>query len=1118
MLPSYCLRCGTAFLVLAISSVACAADDDIVVMLRDVPADGLVIGRVDLTNALAAGGKSFVPPMTFKAVGPAGQAIAAQFVPDSQFDPKKRAAGTLVLQLPDPTIARVRLTVDDSKPAAAASAVKSWDGVVKNKFFAVVHRADRSAGLPSQVTFAADGHVVPLRWNDRLYHQQRGGFPMANDPKATVQRVAAGPLCDVVRVTARFVSSGQDAASSPTVVYDWCYFADRPCVYVRAQVAQSAPTLWHEVHVLEMTYAAKLFPQWAAGDPKAAGTLADTKKTTPGREWAAIHDGRHGIGMFACGQPLLYDAGDGSYLQAHTELAWQPWETTQRDSSAWLWIGADEKPVAAMQKTVEGFRPPKDPVVTIASLRDKIEAARKALAATPAAERAQRIRDVVAAEQLELQGRYQESEAMLAHSLPGGWQWLESGDLGLLVEATSKGISLVTLVDQKAAQSLTAAKTLPLFSIALRNAKTREERTVVANAGWNVAQIEPVDGGLSLRWQLPTAKGLGALKVEARVVADPATGSLRWRLNVAGAASPWSLRHVVFPAVAVADLGPRTAVLYPMGSGKVVYDPWTAESGYAGRYPSGWVSMQFMAAYREAGKTGLYVAVHDPWGSTKELRVAPRPEDRSVALSFEHPVPDTGRPGAPFTLCGEAVWQALRGDWFDASMIYRDWVRKEARWYPKLSANGRDDTPQWMRELCVWALDNGPREACVPNVKEFVKALGAPVGVHWYCWHGNPFDNDYPHYFPTTPGFAQGVDELQKAGVSVMPYINGRLWDTRDRGLEDFEFTKVALPAVTKDDAGKPFIESYGSKEKDGSDVRLGVMCPATDLWAKKLREVVLRLFGECGVRGVYIDQIAAAAPTLCCDPSHGHPLGGGHWWTEGYWRLLEAIRKAKPADRILTTECNGEPFIRFFDGYLTWHWQYDGQVPAFPAVYGGSIQMFGRNFAGGDTKNLALRMKVGQALVFGEQIGWIGSTIVREKENADFLRQAVHLRRKLVRYFYAGEMARPPKLAGDMPKVRADWQWGGAAMWVTTDAVLTGAWREPQAKRVVLLFANVGDKPIAARLRYDMREAGLTAGSVKVAQITPTSDEAPSASPPTVDRVMTFPPRAVVALEVTEP
>ena len=126
----------------------------------------------------------------------------------------------------------------------------------------------------------------------------------------------------------------------------------------------------------------------------------------------------------------------------------------------------------------------------------------------------------------------------------------------------------------------------------------------------------------------------------------------------------------------------------------------------------------------------------------------------------------------------------------------------------------------------------------------------------------------------------------------------------------------------------------------------------------------------------------------------------------------------------MLTTECNAEPFLRWFDGYLTWHWQYDGQVPAFPAVYGGAIQMFGRAYRGGDTRDLALRMKSGQQLVFGEQIGWIDPSVVDQPENAEFLRQVVRLRWQLRRYFYAGEMLRPPRLTGDIPTVRADWQW----------------------------------------------------------------------------------------------
>ena len=42
---------------------------------------------------------------------------------------------------------------------------------------------------------------------------------------------------------------------------------------------------------------------------------------------------------------------------------------------------------------------------------------------------------------------------------------------------------------------------------------------------------------------------------------------------------------------------------------------------FTGTYPSGWTTMQFLAAYGRVGQTGLYLAVHDPWGSTKDLLV-----------------------------------------------------------------------------------------------------------------------------------------------------------------------------------------------------------------------------------------------------------------------------------------------------------------------------------------------------------------------------------------------------------------------------------------------------------------------------------------------------------------
>jgi hypothetical protein len=527
--------------------------------------------------------------------------------------------------------------------------------------------------------------------------------------------------------------------------------------------------------------------------------------------------------------------------------------------------------------------------------------------------------------------------------------------------------------------------------------------------------------------------------------------------------------------------------------------------------------MQFMAAYDETQPTGLYFANHDPWGSTKDLLVESRPAQNAVVLAFDHPVPDMGKPGNSFELSGVAVWQLLRGDWFDAAVTYRDWVRREAKWFPKLDQGRRLDTPEWMRELSVWALSGGPSSNCVPEVQAFTDFVSPPAAVHWYNWHEIPFDNDYPHYFPTKPGFADGVRELQSKSTFVMPYINGRLWDSRDERTNDFEFTKVALAAVSKNEKGEPFLETYGSKETDATPVRLGVMCPTTQLWQQKVRDIVLRLMNECGVKGVYIDQIAAAAPTLCSDASHGHPLGGGHWWTEGYWKMLDSIRRAMPKDCMLTTECNGEPFIRLFDGYLTWHWQYDGQVPAFPAVYGGAIQMFGRSYGGGPTRDLALRMRVGQQLVYGEQIGWISPGVVKEQDNAGFLRQAVQLRRKVVGFFNSGEMARPPKLTGTIPRVRADWQWGGVS-WVTTDAVLTGAWHLPLQKRVILLFVNVSTDPVNANVEFDARSCGLDAPLLKVQTHLPVGSGETFTSPPLIQRREVFTPQTAWAWEISPP
>jgi hypothetical protein len=188
--------------------------------------------------------------------------------------------------------------------------------------------------------------------------------------------------------------------------------------------------------------------------------------------------------------------------------------------------------------------------------------------------------------------------------------------------------------------------------------------------------------------------------------------------------------------------------------------------------------------------------------------------------------------------------------------------------------------------------------------------------------------------------------------------------------------------------------------------------------------------------------------------------------------------------------------------------------VPAFSAVYGGTIQMFGRAYRGGPSQDLANRMKAGQQLVFGEQIGWFGPDIIDRPDSGKFLRDCIQLRWRLKEYFYKGHMARPPRLGAEIPTVTADWQWHGE--WpITTDAVMTGAWQIQEAKRVVLLFANVSDSPFASHVEFDLAEYSISDKPLNAVVIRPDGTKATFVIPATGQAQIELAARSILAWEI---
>src|SRR5690606_8626833 len=113
--------------------------------------------------------------------------------------------------------------------------------------------------------------------------------------------------------------------------------------------------------------------------------------------------------------------------------------------------------------------------------------------------------------------------------------------------------------------------------------------------------------------------------------------------------------------------------------------------------------------------------------------------------------------------------------------------------------------------------------------------------------------------------------------------INGRLWDINARSWTERNAERYAVKHSAERVAPRqlvPYLEDYGSGQK------LSPMCIATSFWRETLVELCRRIVHELGCDGVYLDQIAAEKAELCCNREHGHPLGGGGWWLDGYRQL----------------------------------------------------------------------------------------------------------------------------------------------------------------------------------------------------------------------------------------
>lgn len=968
------------------------------------------------------------------------------------------------------------------EPAAAPSVRRQGDALrVDSSGFSVLHDPNINAGLLSTLS-VGELTFQPLL-NDRVWDSDGlGGFYARNDPGPEIELVADGPVMAELRIEARYLrEDGTAPEARPRTTYRLRYWAGLPAFQLDVHARQPQAFGWEQLHVLELHHEERIFPRYALDEPDAIHQFADDESSARGNEWGAlIGDGGETIGIL--GSVIVHDGlgGYGRYLHG----PWQAWTDTSAQLSRWVFASDSENALTTLDALAESGVAMRDGWVMTQKLADVLEGIRAvmyvraeqpdpritwrlSLIERSAADGAP-LGEVLEAA-VELDRRIAANELPLLPELPGGRLTLiEDGRLGIAIR---EGNTLASLYDMVLHREMLAAPG-ELFRLRLSGPDGRMLQ-LRSTSDWGAQMVKSEGGALTMRFEDPGAPVGEDLAVE--VACELSGGFSRWSLRIDNS-TQWSVDRVTMPALSAGSLGETGSddTLYlPHGYGRMVYDPTTGGAGYRGYYPSGSCALPLLVMTDSRG--GLYVASHDAEASTKEI-VSGQGADSGVLLSVEVPAPDASVAGNDFEWPGELVIGRVEGGWYPASQVYRAWLAENAPWWPEGDQWGREDRPDWIDDIGLWVIDSGGPADVVDPVKRFAGFMQLPVAVHWYNWHQIPFDDDYPHYFPAKEGFRESVADVQAAGIRVVPYINGRLYDT---DLESFE--EVGHLYCTRDRDGEPYIEVYGSGEE------LTPMCIHTQFWRETVYDLVMRLVGEVGVDGVYIDQVAAARPRLCYDADHGHPLAGGSWWAAGYWNLLERLQ-ADIADvnpeKMLMTESNAEPYVRWFDAYLMCNSMGNNLFPLFPAVYGSRIITFGRYMSPADyDAPQALAQKQGQLYVWGTQLWWSAPQVIAHDFAGPWLRDLAQVRYQVREFFNEGRMLAPPTLEGNTTTITEDWHRRDAH--VTTRAILATAWTVEDG-RVLVPMINVSDRPQTVTLVLDRSEHALGDGELAVRRLDP--------------------------------
>ena len=647
---------------------------------------------------------------------------------------------------------------------------------------------------------------------------------------------------------------------------------------------------------------------------------------------------------------------------------------------------------------------------------------------------------------------------------------LENDRMAVLFADADKGFSVTGIVHKT--RGVGFLNDAPR-STSLWRAVFVDRSTAGSNAVAFTSNLQPArerkcrrDGGsLEFTWKgmdLPGEPGAFDVTVKASACAE----GVEWEMSICNRSGKFALETTGFPYLrGVVRNGEADVLLPHEGYGAKLHKAYsgsvagTRKWGYPGHYTP-------FAAYN-LGEAGLYAGAHDPACRYKSIVV-----NKDNDLWFETLVENAGVPrlaaeGPRFKVL-TAVYD---GDWWQAAHIYRDWAMKQ-RWTAKGPIHSRADYPRRLSDTHVWIENGGTRSQVDPILKRMEHVWpDVGKGLEWSVWNRMPWDCNYPEQFPAIDGVSEGMSNAVSRGFLVMPYTNGRLWDT---DLAGFRYAR--RDACLAADGTVPTHVFCGRKH--------ATMCPAAKCWQDVLVENGRRIRDRLHVNSIYYDMVGYGTPWACHNPEHGHALGGGTWWADGYRSVFRRVRSEYGLlGYPVVTEGTGEAWLDMIDGYLTVSPPSPDDVPLCTALYSGYATYLGTLLRPSDPVDLFFAVSA-RAVVWGIVPGWLGHAgwaVAEEgayRDRTEILHRLARIRKDHAEFLAYGFMEDAVRPLDGVDEVELDFgRYEGhrktGSSFGRMPAVIATVWSNFKRDAKAIVVANISpvDRTIRFRVPFELAE-----------------------------------------------